>query len=208
MARNNLDAYRRKPEIPPTPVAERIKKSARELFSKYGVRAVSLSSIAAHARTNTPYLVEHFGLKEALVYEHVKALIEGPGNFFFDEETDDPKGVLDEWLMYEQEAYTNRFNGTDELDMIAAELWSSAPHKFHRGRLAIQQHKQDYRQLLAELCKKAGYLEPKLLADKLLMLTEGARVCYQSMGADGPGVNLVVAAKEAFGAHTPEKKAD
>ena len=69
----------------------------------------------------------------------------------------------------------------------AAEL----PDKNHPARRVIEQHKCRHREKLIELCDEAGLVEPDLLADKMFLLCEGARVSVQSVGPNGPASRLL-----------------
>ncbi len=65
------------------------------------------------------------------------------------------------------------------------------PDPEHPGRKVIEQHKLAIRDRLAAACRKAGLAHPELLADQIHMLVEGAGVCLQSVGPDGPSHRLV-----------------
>jgi hypothetical protein len=65
------------------------------------------------------------------------------------------------------------------------------PDADHPGRKVIEQHKLAIRDRLAAACRKAGLAHPELLADQIHMLVEGAGVCLQSVGPDGPSHRLV-----------------
>jgi hypothetical protein len=65
------------------------------------------------------------------------------------------------------------------------------PDPDHPGRKVIEQHKSAMRDRLAAACRKAGLGHPELLADQIHMLVEGAGVCLQSVGPDGPSHRLV-----------------
>jgi hypothetical protein len=65
------------------------------------------------------------------------------------------------------------------------------PDPDHPGRKVIEQHKLAIRDRLAAACRKAGLAHPELLADQIHMLVEGAGVCLQSVGPDGPSHRLV-----------------
>ena len=60
----------------------------------------------------------------------------------------------------------------------------------HPARRVIEAHKRRQRERLVELVRAAGYAKPQQLADELFLLVEGARVCVQSVGREGPGSRL------------------
>ena len=51
------------------------------------------------------------------------------------------------------------------------------------------------------LCRDAGLTQPELLADELFLLIEGARVCCQSIGPEGPGARLVRMGEARISSH-------
>jgi hypothetical protein len=54
--------------------------------------------------------------------------------------------------------------------------------------------------------REAGYARPERVADELFLLVEGARVCVQSVGREGPGSRLYALAEGLLDA-APRRKA-
>jgi AcrR family transcriptional regulator len=184
------------------PPRDRIIAAARDLFYRHGIRAVGVDAIAEAAGTNKMTLYRHFDSKDALVAEYLRRLavekhdvwsaLEAahPGN---------PRAQLEAWLV---EAARNVSDPTSRgcaLANAAVEL----PEKGHPARCVIEQCKQDGRGELAALCRKAGAQKPELLADQLFMLLEGALVCTQSTGHEGPACNFIEAGRAIVAAHLP-----
>lgn len=187
------------------PIDERVHAAATKLFDRYGIRAVSLAMIAEEAQTNTPYVLEHFGSKEHFVLKYVTSLLEVEETFWSETAIDfpeDPKGQLLAWLRAAQEGATCRFDGICHLSITVAELWDAVPYINQKARAMIREHKLSERAVIARVCREAGYREPEMLAGELLMLTEGARVLYEWIGTDGPGVDLLATAKSVLAAHS------
>ena len=67
----------------------------------------------------------------------------------------------------------------------------------------IEECKRRHRDLIIELCRKAGLRDPELLADELFLLCEGARVTIQSLGPHGPAARLDEMFQMLVAAHTP-----
>jgi hypothetical protein len=81
------------------------------------------------------------------------------------------------------------------------------PEKDHPARCVIEQCKQSSREKLVALCREANIAQPELLADQLFMLLEGALVCTQSTGRQGPACQFVEAGQALIDAHSQLKRA-
>jgi len=70
----------------------------------------------------------------------------------------------------------------------------------------IEECKRQHRELIIELCRKAGLRDPELLADELFLLGEGARVSMQSLGPRGPAERLAEMFQTLVAAHRPTRR--
>ena len=78
----------------------------------------------------------------------------------------------------------------------------------HPGLKVIEEFKSRQRERLAQLCADAGASQPKLLADTLFLLIEGARSSRQSVGTSGPSQNLLATSRgvlASFGVAAPRR---
>src|SRR5207244_13644488 len=73
--------------------------------------------------------------------------------------------------------------------------------KDHPARKVIEAHKAKLRARLVQICTQMGAREPRLLADELFLLMEGAQVTTQTLGVRGPARNVARAAKMLIDAH-------
>ncbi len=80
-------------------------------------------------------------------------------------------------------------NDPKELDSSCANAAGELLVKHHPGHCVIEKHKQQQRDKLMQLCKRAGASKPEMLADELFLLIEGAGVCAQSI-PEGPSARL------------------
>jgi AcrR family transcriptional regulator len=172
------------------PPRERILTVARDLFYRHGIHGVGVDAIAEAAGTNKMTLYRHFASKDVLVAECLAQLVgefEAAWSEMEKAHAGDPLGQLRSWL---------RFVGTFKLQQAergcaflnaAVEL----PDKNHPARRVVEHHKGRHRKKLIELCEEAGLVEPNLLADKIFLLCEGARVSVQSVGPNGPASRLL-----------------
>ena len=73
--------------------------------------------------------------------------------------------------------------------------------KDHPARKVIETHKAKLRARLLQMCTRMEAPEPRVLADQLFLLMEGAQVTIQTLGAHGPARNIARAAKMLIDAH-------
>ena len=67
--------------------------------------------------------------------------------------------------------------------------------KAHPARKVIEAHKAKLRARLVQICTQMGARDPRLLADELFLLMEGAQVTTQTLGVRGPARGIARAAK-------------
>lgn len=158
-----------------TPAAERILKTVSRMFYEEGIRAVGVDTIAEGAEVSKITIYNNFGSKDELVaaylrrrdarwravlekvtdrhddpIERLLAVFDAYGDYLFDEEG------------YRGCAFTN----------AAAEITDPE----HPARAEIRAHKDGIREHLVALAAEAGFEEPGALAERLLILLEGAWV--------------------------------
>jgi AcrR family transcriptional regulator len=182
------------------PPRERIIAAARDLFYRHGIRAVGVEAIAEAAGTNKMTLYRHFESKDALVAEYLRGLAtekHGVWSALEAAHPGDPRAQLQAWLVEAARHVSDPRSRGCALANAAVEL----PEKEHPARCVIEQCKQDSREHLAALCRRAGAEQPELLADQLFMLLEGALVCTQAIGHEGPARNFVDAGRAIIAAH-------
>jgi AcrR family transcriptional regulator len=182
------------------PPRERIVATASELFYRHGIRAVGVEAIAEAAGTNKMTLYRHFASKDELVAEYLRRLAAAAAVFWDSLEKADPgnpRAQLRAWLKSVEEHVTDPDQRGCALANAAVEL----PDKDHPARCVIEQFKIAQRDRLVSLCGSIGAAEPELLADELFLLLEGARVCAQSLGPQGPASRLSRMGEALIAAH-------
>jgi AcrR family transcriptional regulator len=174
------------------PPRDRIVAAARDLFYRQGIRAVGVDAIAEAAGTNKMTLYRHFDSKDELVAEYLRGLAAEKNGMWEAIEAahaGDPRAQLQAWLVEAANNVSDPKSRGCALANAAVEL----PEKGHPARCVIEQCKQSSREKLVALCARAGARDPGLLADQLFMLLEGALVCTQSTGREGPACHFVSA---------------
>jgi len=184
------------------PPRERILRVASDLFYRHGIRAVGVEAIAEAAATNKMTLYRHFASKDELVAEYLRRLAGEADRFWIELEAAHPGDALEQlraWLRTMGEHASSPKDRGCALANAAIEL----PEKDHPARRVIEDFKRVQREKLVRLCQAAGASEPDMLADELFLLLEGARVCSQSMGPEGPSRRLVPMGETILAAHVP-----
>jgi AcrR family transcriptional regulator len=182
------------------PPRERIIATASELFYRNGIRAVGVEAIAEAAGTNKMTLYRHFASKDELVAEYLRRLAadaDASWGVLEQAHPGDPRAQLLGWLKSMEEHVLDADQRGCALANAAVEL----PDKEHPARCVIERFKIAQRERLIALCRATGAAEPELLADELFLLIEGARVCAQSLGPQGPASRLTRMGGALIAAH-------
>jgi len=173
---------------------KRIFDTASQLFYLKGIRAVGVDTIAEEADTTKMSLYRNFPSKDELVAEWLR---DHDVNFWQTWETmasrhpEDPRRQLKAaFALLARHVADPKARGCPMAN-AAVEL----TEKDHPARKVIEAHKTKLRARLARMCKQMGAREPRLLADHLFLLMEGAQVTSQTLGARGPAKNVARAAK-------------
>ena len=168
---------------------DRIVATARDLFHHHGIRNVGVEAIAEAAGTNKMTLYRHFGSKDELIVECLRAFAdeaEASWQALEARHPGDPMAQLRGWVRQGADCVLVDGRGC-ALANAAVELTESD----HPARRLIEHCKIAYRERLVHLCRAAGIVQAELLADALSLLLEGARVSRQSVGAEGPSARFV-----------------
>jgi AcrR family transcriptional regulator len=167
---------------------DRIVGSARDLFRRHGLRGIGVDAIAEAAGTNKMTLYRHFGSKDDLIVACLREVAAEADAFWADIAAaypGDPMAQLHEWVRCAAEYAIADGHGCD-IANAAVEL----TERDHPARKVVEEFKKTWRERLADLCRATGIAQPELLADTLVLLIEGARVNWQSVGAEGPGAKF------------------
>jgi AcrR family transcriptional regulator len=154
------------------PGAERLLESASDLFYREGIRAVGVDTISEKAGVSKRTLYNRFGGKDELVAEYLRRRDER-WRAYLREVTE---GAVDsrEKLLAVFGAYGEWLTGGDFRGCPFANAAAEIPDPNHPARIVARRHKEGVREHLAALAKEARFDEPELLAERLLLLLEGA----------------------------------
>jgi AcrR family transcriptional regulator len=160
---------------PKTSTADRILRSASELFYSRGIRAVGVDAVAAEAGVTKKTLYEKFGSKDELVAAYLRARDERWRRWLVrdvERRGGTPRerllstfDALGEWMERENPRGCGFVNAAAEL-----------PDPDHPARIVVMEQKSWLRDYLAKLASETGATDPEDLAERLLILHEGANV--------------------------------
>jgi AcrR family transcriptional regulator len=172
---------------------DRIRRSARKLFYRQGIRAVGVDAIVAEAGVTKPSLYRSFPSKDELAAAYLRdyetefwnrfdaAVAEHPG---------DPRAqILAFFDGITQRACTPGYRGCG-LTNAAIEY----PEPEHPGRRVSEANKRLVRERLVAMARGMGARDPEVLGDGLQLLMEGAYASSQLLGEDGPARSLSLVA--------------
>jgi len=188
VAKTPIVGAKKTAEGEPRLAVDRIRKTARELFYREGIRAVGVDEIVTRAGVTKPSLYRSFSSKDELAAAYLR---DYDGEF---------------WVRFEQSAAAHPDNPKAQILDYIAGLGQRAQRPDYRGcglsnaaleypahdnpaRLVAEDHKQRLRVRLTEMAKGMGAKRPKALADGLLLLIEGIFVTGQLFGDRGPAMH-------------------
>jgi AcrR family transcriptional regulator len=167
---------------------DRIVGSARDLFRRHGLRGIGVDAIAEAAGTNKMTLYRHFSSKDDLIVACLREVAAEAETFWRDIEAahpGDPIAQLHEWVRCAAEYAIADGHGCD-IANAAVEL----TERDQPARKVVEEFKTMWRERLTNLCRATGIPQAELLADTLVLLIEGARVNWLSVGSEGPGAQF------------------
>ena len=189
------------------PAKERIVEQANRLFTLGGVK-IPTALIADFAHTNVATVFKHFGTRERLVFDFLKSLMKQADLSWKEIEQDnpnDPEAQLRNWVLCAQFS-------ADLCDQEAHAQLSRAAVDFlgfeEKSPLLgeIERFRQAERRKIVKLCEAARFRDPSGLADKLLLLVQGARNERNCYGFRGPSEKVGEAGDDLMVAHGAERK--
>jgi len=179
---------------------ERIFDTASQLFYARGIRAVGVETIAAEADTTKMSLYRNFPSKDELVAAWLREhdarfwkTWEGMANKY---PKDPRKQIHTAFGLLAKHVVDPGARGCPMAN-AAVEI----AERDHPARKVIETHKAKLRSRLTQICIRIGVPEPRLLADQLFLLMEGAQVTVQTLGVKGPARNVARSANTLIDMH-------
>ena len=172
---------------------EKVFQTAGRLFYQHGYRAIGVDTLAAESGIGKMTLYRHYPSKDDLIVAYLKHSNEV---FWrnFEEITKDAltprEKLLAFFLSLQDYVSTAACYGCPFLN-VATEY----PETDHPGHQIALAHKESVRARFRELAKEAGAPEPKVLADQLFLLMDGAYMAARMFGPKNPASHLASAAR-------------
>jgi AcrR family transcriptional regulator len=194
-------AGRRVESLEDKPARERILAVAADLFYRKGIRAVGVEEIVNEARVAKISLYRGFKSKDDLIVAYLeKRNVEFCQQWDerFSRFADDPRAMLNAIMDFLMRRTTQSgYRGCPFINYA-----NEFPDPSHPGHRVVEANKREWRRRLTEIAEALGAAKPKLLADGLLLLVEGAYTVSQTFGGPkGPGAALTTAAKAMVDGH-------
>ena len=180
--------------------------AASQLYSLYGLQW-PLADIANAAQTSIAMIYKYYGSQEGLAIaflQHCEKSIQGEWEEPEEEFPNDPRNQIRSWIESKEIIATDADWSCFDLLRAAAFL---LPYRGSRALAYIRKLKLQERNELAKRCKAAGFSDPKGLADKLMLIVEGAMAGNLIHGLNGPSIELPKAAEAMMAGHQPLKSA-
>jgi AcrR family transcriptional regulator len=181
-------------EASPMRARDRIFAAADELFYRHGIRAVGVDAIVKEAGVAKISLYRAFPSKDDLV---VAYLADRNVDYWerwdraFARHEGDPRAQLRAMM----EHLADRTTAPDYRGCPFTNDATEFPEPSHPGRQVAEANKRELRLRLLRLAEALGAPEPRVLADSLVLLVEGAYAISQTLGGrDGPGKAIAWAA--------------
>jgi AcrR family transcriptional regulator len=161
-----------------TPAGERILTAASTLFYEQGIRAVGVDTIASVAEVTKKTLYDRFGSKDRLIAAYLERRNLVWHQFLDEQLAARAPGTPEEVILALFAALTDWLAGSrNGCGFINASVELAAPD--HPAMPVIVGQKQWMRSEFEAQAALAGMADPGELADRLLLLHEGALVSYR-----------------------------
>jgi AcrR family transcriptional regulator len=175
-----------------TPVRDRILATARDLFYREGIRAVGVDTIVERSGVAKASLYHWFPTKDDLIakfLEHENAEFWAYWDKVAEQHAGRPRDELAAHLKWIA-AYIGgpRYRGCPFLNATA-----EFPDERHPARKVCFANKAEVRRRLADLAGQIGVTDAETLADRLVLVIDGAFANSQVLGKRGPSQGLAEA---------------
>ncbi|CAN5322749.1 TetR/AcrR family transcriptional regulator [soil metagenome] len=179
--------------------AERLLSAARNLFYRRGIRAIGVEEIVRAAGVTKPTLYRSFPSKDELAASYLRNY-EGDFWKLFDRSIADHPGdpraqILDFLAGVGRRAGRSGHRGCG-MTNAAVEY----PDRDNPAHVVCEANKRELRSRLRAKAAEMGAIDADQLADGLLLLFEGANICGQIFGEDGPAINVAANAASLISA--------
>ena len=192
-------------EVGAKSVRDRILSTARNLIYREGARAVGVDRIVAESGVAKMSLYRWFPSKDALieaVLQEERRRILTAWDRNMDKYPGEPIKQLREQFVNLTEAIRSpRYRGCAFLNAAMAFADES-----HPARAVAREFKNEITRRFLELTTAIGAKDPEALAEQLCLVADGAHASGQTLGKDGPCIQLESIVDVLIAAQLPKKR--
>ncbi|WP_367615387.1 TetR/AcrR family transcriptional regulator [Teichococcus aerophilus] len=183
----------------PPNAAERIRKTASDLFYRIGIRAVGVDEIVARAGVTKPSLYRNFSSKDELAACYLR---DYEARFWqrFDEAVAAHPGDARAQIIAFLRGVALRATSENYRGCGMTNAAVEYPDHAHPARQVSEANKRTLRTRLRGMAAEMGATDADALGDGLLLLIEGAYVSGQLFGIGGPAGAVAENADRLIGA--------
>ena len=180
---------------------DKLFETAARLFHQYGYRAIGVDTIAAESGIGKMTLYRHFPSKDDLIIAFLQRSDEDFWHYF-EESTKNAPNAREKLLAFfkalQRYVTTAACYGCPFINVA-----SEYPEPDYAGHQVAIEHKQSVRARFHHLATEAGARQPKVLADGLMMLMDGAYIAARMYGASqiNPAFHLEQTAESLINKH-------
>jgi AcrR family transcriptional regulator len=183
----------------PVSARERLLETAGRLFYERGFLAVGVDEIVAESGVAKMTLYRHFPSKDDLIVAYLRRADDEFCAWFeraLDTEREPRAKLIAVFNAISLLAQSRECLGCT-FQLSASEF----PDPAHPAHAVAVKHKREARRQFSTLARQAGLREPEKLADKLLLLMDGAWVAARMFDRSSPARHVAEAAETLIAAH-------
>jgi AcrR family transcriptional regulator len=189
----------------PEGARERILQTAHDLIYREGARAVGIDRIVAESGVAKMSLYRWFPSKDDLI---VAVLQEEERNVWqiWNQNMERFKNSPLKQLRAQFESLAQVIAHPSTRGCAFLNVAVELADESHPAREIVRKHKSELTVQLAELAAAAGAKQPKVLAEQLMLVADGAHASSQALGKNGPTMQLLSVVEALIAAHIPGKR--
>ncbi len=186
-------------------VRERILTTAHDLIYREGARAVGVDRIVAESGVAKMSLYRWFPSKDDLIVAVLQAEEQAVWEIW-NQNMDRYKGTPLKQLRAQFESLAQVIAHPDSRGCAFLNVAVELADESHPAREVVRKHKTELTARFAELAAAAGAKQPRLLAEQLMLVADGANASSQALGKTGPSTQLLSVVDALIAAQIPRKR--
>lgn len=184
---------------------DRIRDTATQLFYRQGIRAVGVDAIVRHARATKPSLYRSFRSKDDLAAAYLRDWDSAFWRRFESAAAAHPDDARAQLRLFLQQL-TRRMRSPGYRGCALSNAAIEYPEVGNPARRVAVAHKRKLRRRLTQMAVTMGARQPRLLADGLALLLEGAYASCQLFGRDSPSCAIAQVAEQLIEASLSRRR--